>query len=112
MAYTEIDTDSLFARMFGAAREESRDSWSSIRGLVKVELKSLARKIKEAGKAVATGDISEENARLLLRLDRVQIATVVAATSAITLPAAERAIGSSIDAVRESVNGALGFYLL
>ncbi len=112
MAYTEIDTDSLFARMFGAAREDSRDIWSSIRGVVKVELKSLARKIKEAGKGVAAGDITEEHARLLMRLERAQIATVVAATTAVTLPAVERAVGSALEAAREGVNGALGFYLL
>ncbi len=85
MAYTEIDTDSLFARMFGAAREEARSSWNDIRGILKVELKGTARQIKELGKGVALGDLPQEQARLVVRLTRSQIATVLASATALTI---------------------------
>jgi|GEM_PF-4861088 len=112
MAYTDIDTDSLFARMFGAAREDARSSWNDIRGILKVELKASARQIKELGKAVALGDLPQEQARLVVRLARSHIATVLASATSITIVTADLAVGAALDAVREDVNKALGFYLL
>lgn len=112
MAYTEIDTDSLFARMFGAAREDARSSWNDIRGILKVELKATARQIKELGKGVALGDLPQEQARLLVRLTRAHIATVLASATSLTIVAADLAVGAALDAVREDVNKAVGFYLL
>lgn len=112
MAYTEIDTDSLFARMFGAAREDARSSWNDIRGILKVELKGMARQIKELGKGVALGDLPQEQARLVVRLNRAHIATVLASATALTVTSADLAVGAALDAIREEVNGALGFYLL
>jgi hypothetical protein len=112
MAYTEIDTDSLFARMFGAAREDARSNWNDIRGILKVELKATARQIKELGKGVALGDLPQEQARLLVRLTRSHIATVLASATSLTIVTADLAVGAALDAVREDVNKAVGFYLL
>lgn len=112
MAYTDIDTDDLFTRMFGAAREDARASWEAIRGVLKIELKGLARELKELGKGVALGDIAQEQARLVLRLQRGHIATLVAALTPGTMPVVEGAVAAALEAVRPSVNAAVGFDLI
>jgi len=112
MAYTDIDTDDLFSHMFGAARDEAKDSWSSVKGILKIELKSLAREIKEIGKGVALNEISEMEGQLLLRLVRQNVASVAASTTSLTLPKAEIIVASALESISASVNGALGFSLI
>lgn len=112
MAYTEIDTDTLFSSMFAAAREDSRGAWDQIRGVLKIELKGLARQIKELGKGVALGDIPQDQARLLMRLQCGHIADLVASVTTVTVPVGEMAVASALEAVRAQVNSAVGFALV
>lgn len=112
MAYTDIDTDILFAKMFGAAREDAGGDWSQIKGVFKIELKTLSRQIKEIGKAVALGEMTEAAARAFMRAVRQSMAMLVAATTILTFEAAERIVMSSLEAVDGMVNGAVGFALI
>lgn len=112
MAFTEIDTDELFARMFGAARADAGQAWPQLRGICKIELKAMARQIKEVGKGVLLGEISQESGRALLRLSRSHAALIVTAMTAQTISAAESIINSALGEIRGTVTDAVGFDLL
>ena len=112
MAFTDIDTDSLYSRMFSAAQADDRAAWPQIRTVVKIELKGLARQIKELGKAVSAGDLAASDAAAVLRVQSQHSAVIVASFSAAKLQSAEAAIGAGIDAVRDDVNAAVGFALV
>jgi hypothetical protein len=111
VAFTDIDTDALYARMFAAAQAENRAAWPQLRTVLKIELKGLARQIKELGKAVASGDLSAAEASAVMRLQGQHSALIVASFTEAKLPAAEAAIGAAFDAARDGVNAAAGFAL-
>ena len=112
MAFTEIDTDELFTRMFGAARTDAGQAWPQLRGICKIELKAIARQIKEIGKSVSLGEISQESGRTLLRLSRNHAVLVVAAMTSLTISVAESIIHSALGEIRGTVATAVGFDLL
>ena len=112
MAFTDIDTDSLYSRMFSAAQADDRAAWPQIRTVVKIELKGLARQIKELGKAVSAGDLTAGDAAAAMRFRSQRSAVVVASFSVANLHAAEGAIGAGFDAVRDDVNAAVGLALV
>ena len=112
MAFTDIDTDTLYSRMFSAAHSDNKQVWERVRTVLKVELKGLARQIKELGKAVAAGDISGNEAAAVMRLQADHSALIVAAFTSAKLPEAEAAISTSLAAIRDSVNAAVGFSLV
>jgi hypothetical protein len=112
VAFTDIDTDSLYSRMFSAAQADDRAAWPQIRTVVKIERKGLARQIKELGKAVSAGDLTAGDAAAAMRLQSQRSAVVVASFSVANLHAAEGAIGAGFDAVRDDVNAAVGSALV
>ena len=112
MAFTDLDTDTLYSRMSSAAQADDRAAWVHIRTIVKIELKGLARQIKELGKAVSAGDLAASDAAAVLRVQSQHSAVIVASFSAAKLQSAEAAIGAGIDAVRDDVNAAVGFALV
>ena len=93
MAITDIDTDTLYSRMFSAAHSDNRQVWERVRTVLKVELKGLARQIKELGKAVAAGDMSGSEATAVMRMQTEHSALIVAAFTTAKLSEAESAIG-------------------
>lgn len=112
MAFTDIDTDALYARMFAAAQAENRAAWPQMRAVLKIELKGLARQIKELGKAVAANDLTSTEAAAAMRLQAQHSALIVASLTEAKLPATEAAIGAGLDATRDDVNAAAGFALV
>lgn len=112
MAFTEIDTDDLFTHMFRAAREDAGAAWPQLRGICKIELKAMARQIKEVGKGVSLDEISQEAGRSLLRLSRNHAILVVSAMTSQTMSTAESIINSAVGEVRGTVASAVGFDLL
>ncbi|MBM3572249.1 MAG: hypothetical protein FJX52_07805 [Alphaproteobacteria bacterium] len=98
--------------MFFAAKPAAGDDWNQIRGLMKIELKSLARQIKEIGKGVTGNDVSQKTAVVLMQAVRANAAVLIAAVTPITLPRAESAINAALGAIEDTVNRALGFELV
>jgi len=59
-----------------------------------------------------TGEITEEQARVLSRLHQRSMKMVLTALEGISLAMAEKAINSAIDVVRNVVNSAIGWDIL
>ncbi len=112
MAFTDLDSDALFGQMFGAARQEAGAGWTQISGVLKVELKTMSRQIKEIGKGVALGEISTDTAGMLMQMARNNLIMLLAMSTTMIQVTAEKIINAALAVVRGAVNGALGFPLL
>ena len=109
MAFTDIDTADLAQRMLSGAATEAGEGWAEVSAFFKVEFRTIARRVKDIGKAVAGGDIDELTAKLLMRM---QVNNAVAAMTTMVMVRIERIINAALGLVRDVVNTALGFALL
>lgn len=112
MSFSDIDTEAIFDSLFAEAKDVAGDAWGEIRSFVKIEFKGLAKQIKEIGKAVARGEIKQRTARALLKMARNNLISTLAATTTLVFAAAEKIINAALKAIKELVNGALGFALI
>lgn len=112
MAFTDIDTADLAQRMLSGAATEAGEGWAEVSAFFKVEFRTIARRIKDIGKAVAGGDIDELTAKLLMRMQVNNAVAAVAAMTTMVMVRIERIINAALGLVRDVVNTALGFALL
>lgn len=112
MAFSDLDTQDLFRHMLDGARAEAAGAWQEVKGLLRVELRALARNIKDLGKAVAQGHVAEQSAVLVMRIHKNNLVALAATLTTIVHATAERIVNAALALVRDTVNRALGFALL
>lgn len=106
--------NSLLQTMTSAASGALAGSWANVQNFTIPELKKLAMTFVdiEAGLMATPPRYTRESAQILLRMQLRAFQAVVTATTALTLIELERAINSILAAVRDVVNGAVGFALV
>ncbi len=98
--------------MLNAVKGVLSEKWPEVKDYAKTELKGIAEGIILIEKLKLSGQISEEQARLLLDMKRNTAKIVLLTIEGLGLLAVEEAINAALSAVRETVNGALDFVLL
>ncbi len=107
-----LDVSELAARMLGAAREVLSARWPEIQDYADSETKKLAQSLVTIQKLRAAGQITEEQARLHLEIQKNASRTVLLTLGGLSLLVAEQALNAALAAVRDSVNTALDFALI
>jgi hypothetical protein len=107
-----IDAGELGKSMVAAARGSLGKDWKSARNFAEPELRRLANVLVEIGERAVKGEISEEEAKALLRIHRNTTATVMLAVNGLGILAVENAVNAALGVVRDTVNAATGFVLL
>lgn len=102
----------IWTAMIGAARESLGNDWHDVKTFAEPELKRLARTLLDIGRQAASGEISEAEARALLRIHRNTTQIVLLTARGMSLLAVENAINAALDAARAPLNAALGIALL
>jgi hypothetical protein len=102
----------LVERMVAAARSSLGRDWSKVRAFAEPQLDNLARSLVNIGELTVQGAISAEEAAALLEVHKHTTRTVLLAVKGIGLLTAESALNAALGAVRDTVNGAIGFALL
>jgi hypothetical protein len=97
-----IDFKALTAQMGAAALAVLKDKGPAVKTFAQGELNKLAQTIATI----------EDEARLLLQMQKNAASTVLTATEGMSLLVAEQAINAALDVVRVAVNSALKFALL
>jgi cell fate (sporulation/competence/biofilm development) regulator YlbF (YheA/YmcA/DUF963 family) len=77
-----------------------------------MESKKMLETVAEIQRMKIAGQITEEQARLLMDMQKHAMRAVMLATEIMGLAAAEQAINAAIGAVRDTINKAVGFILL
>jgi hypothetical protein len=102
----------LVEKMVAAARDSLGRDWSKARAFAEPQFDNLARSLVNIGELTAQGAITAEEAAALLEVHKHTTRTVLLAVKGIGLLAAEKAVNAALGAVRDTVNGAIGFALL
>jgi hypothetical protein len=108
----DFDAAQLGKSMVAAARGSLGKDWKGARNFAEPELKRLASVLVEIGERAVKGEITEDEAKALLRIHRNTTATVMLAVKGLGILAVENAVNAALGVVRDTVNTATGLMLL
>ncbi|MCW8914814.1 MAG: hypothetical protein OQK24_03055 [Magnetovibrio sp.] len=107
-----LDTGKLFTSMFSAAEGAAKSGWVDIKSSVRIELKAVATRIREIGKAVKTGEADASDAKLLMKMVKNNVIAALAMVTNIVLVTAEKIVNAALKAIKQVVNTAIGFPIM
>ncbi len=107
-----LDIEALVKQMATVASGVLKAKWPEIQSYANTEFKKLGETVKLIAEEKAKGQISEEEALLLLDMQKSAMRSVLVTSEGIGILAAEEAINAALGAVRDVVNSAIGWTLL
>jgi hypothetical protein len=107
-----LDIDSLANSMVAAASSSLGTSWNSVRDYATEQFRHTAMTLQLIEKDTLNGSITQEQATNLLDIQKQATEAVMLAVATMTVVAVQQAINSALNAVKSTVNSAVGFGLL
>jgi hypothetical protein len=107
-----IDVEALATQMFDAAWNVLKERAPDVRTYAEGEFKKIAQTVATIELARIRGQITAEQAALLLDMQKSATRSVLLCSSGMELLAAESALNAALAAARPVVNDALGFALI
>jgi hypothetical protein len=107
-----IDVEDLGTKMFDAAFGVVKAKAPSIKTYVETETTKLAHTLATIESERALGQISEEEAAILVDMQKSAMRSVLLTAEGLGLLMVERAINAALDIAKPIVNAAVGFVLL
>jgi hypothetical protein len=107
-----INVDQIFSGMIAAAKGVFNQKWPGIKDYAEAEFEKLARILAQIESLRLTNQISEAEASVLFEMQKNTARAVMLTLEGMSLLLVEGAINAALAAVKDSVNGALGFALL
>ena len=84
----------------------------TVKAFIKAESEKLAITLRMILEGFASGDISKADAKALLNQQKVAASAVLTAAEGMALAAVQAAINAGLKAIKDFINGKLGFALL
>jgi hypothetical protein len=107
-----INLTDITSKMIIAVKDILENKALEIRDYAETEGKKLGECIISIEKMYVEGKISQEQAQLLLDVQKNAMRTVLLTVEGIGILAAEQAINAALNIVKDTVNTALGFTLI
>ena len=107
-----IDAQKLGKDMLAAALGAFKEKAPAVKTYAESEFKKLAETLVTIEKARLAGEINEQQARLLLDMQKNSTRAVMLTIEGLGILTVEAAINAALAVVRDSVNAALGFALV
>ncbi len=107
-----LDVDALASQMLAAALPILKKDASDAEAFAKMEFTKIAHTIVSVGEALAAGQINEQQAALLLDMQKSASRSVLLTLQGLALLAVEAAINAALSVVKTAVNAALGVALI
>ncbi|MBL7790312.1 MAG: hypothetical protein JNL75_10830 [Chitinophagales bacterium] len=108
----EINYSQLTKDMLEAAKGVLTTQWKEVKPFAEKEMKSFAENIKLIAKLKAEGKITEEQALLYLDIQKSTMRVVLLTIEGLGILAVENAINEAINAIKSTVNKAIGWEIL
>ncbi|WP_310496414.1 hypothetical protein [Sandarakinorhabdus sp.] len=108
----ELSVGTLAKAMIGAAKGSFNRDWPVVKEFAEGELKKLAQTLVQIGRLTALGRVNHAEASVLLEMQKNTARAVMLALQGMSLLMVEQAINAALGAVRDLVNGAIGFALV
>lgn len=107
-----INYSELVREMLKIAKVSFSSKWKEAEPYAKREFKSFSDNIKLIAKLKAQGKINEEQARLYLEIQKSSMRVVLLTIEGLGIIAVETAINGAINAIKKTVNRAIGWVIL
>ena len=107
-----FNVEELLNNMLKAAKKSLEKKWPGIRDLATSEFRKFAQNIEDIRLMKKKKSITREQAQLQLDIQKNSIKTVLLTEEGLGLLAVEAAINAAMDAIRATVNAAIGWALL
>jgi ABC-type taurine transport system substrate-binding protein len=108
----KIDAEDIVKKMLTAAMGVFKEKWPEVQKFAESESKKFAQNMAEIALWKETKEITEEQAKALSRLHQRSMKMVFTALEGISLARAEKAITAALDAIRVTINTAIGWAIL
>lgn len=107
-----INSEQLVASMLHAAKGVFADKWPNVRNFAEREFRALSVEIANIEAQMAQRVMSEDKARLHLNIQKNNARIAMYALQGVSVISVEAAIHAALEAVKDTVNRALGFRLI
>ena len=107
-----LNVGQLAGAMTAAAKDSLAQSWPDIKEYAEAEATKTAQTLAMIEKLHLLGKITKTEARIHLRMQKNSAIAVLLTIEGLGILAVEKAINAAIKAVRDIVNGAVGFALI
>jgi hypothetical protein len=107
-----LNVNELVTRMATAASGVLKEKWPGIESYARTEFAKLGQTVQLIVEERAKNQITQDEAALLLDMQRNAMRTVLLTSEGLGALAVEGAINAALGAAREIVNGAIGWALL
>jgi hypothetical protein len=107
-----LDVEGLATQMLGAALPILKKNAQNARSFARVEFAKIAQTIVSIADQLATGEINQQQAVLLLSMQTSASRNVLLTLQGLALLAVEEAINAALGVVKTVVNTAVGFSLI
>lgn len=107
-----LDVSQLASQMLAAALPILKQGASNIESFAKVEFTKIAQTIGSIESQLADGEINQEQASLLLDMQKHASRSVLLTVKGLGILAVEQALNAALAVVGAAVNAAIGFALL
>ena len=109
-----LKINELLSVMANAAKTSLAEKWPGVGDLATSSFKALAQNIVDIEKmaSLPSPTITQEQAKLLINMQKNTIKMVLLSIEGVGLLAAEAAINAALDTIKAAVNKAIGFAIL
>ncbi len=108
----KIDTEALAGAMVDAAKGVLTEKWPEAQKFAESEAKKFAQSMEDIALWKAAKQITQEQAKALCGLHQRSMKMVFTSLEGISLAMAEKAVNAALDAIRKTVNLAIGWAIL
>jgi hypothetical protein len=107
-----LDVQSLATQMLAVAVPMLKKDAQDAESFAKAEFTKIAQTIASIGEQLAANQINQQQAVLLLNMQKLASQNVLLTLQGLALLAVEAAINAALGAIKSAVNTALGFALI
>lgn len=107
-----VTSANLGEKMFEAAKASFGSKFALIKHFLKSESDKLAITLQMIIQASANGDITKDEAKILLNQQQIAASAVLTSAEGMTAVAVQAALNAALKVVKDFVNGKVGFALL
>jgi hypothetical protein len=108
----KLNYEQLVKDMLNAAKGVLSKHWKDIKPFAEQQIKSFAQNIQVIEDLKLRGEITEEQAKLHMNIQRNSLQIVLLTNEGLGILAVEAAINAAIDVVKNTVNTAIGWSIL
>lgn len=112
MSKNKINLPELLEEMSEVSKKILKSKWKKVRPMAELQLKIILHNLEQIAALKIKGKITEEQARLHLKIQKESIRTILLSFEGIGIVAAEQVINETLAVVKNTANKYIGWKLL